>query len=360
MLVVVELLGVGGVARGPGVQVDHHVVVLAGTPERLVVLVGVAGQARLDRHGRQHDPPEDAGVAGPGDLLHGAVHVVEVDGDAGGPAPGSGSAELGQPAVVGVQGRPHHLEPLAGLAAQVHGRRQAAGEHRAREGHLGVDPLLLERGKTPPAGVGGEDPLAAVVGQPLGRRLGVDAHAGQTPGGHRPDRVGLVGLPGVDPAEHGDGHRREVTEGRHRLPVGRVDVGQEGVQIVGRGMGVGRDHHVGPPRAEPFCSPWCHPTRLPDAAAPRVHHVAPPQATSRSPRSRLVADYCRGPGRTVPARWARSAQSFDDGGVGLAAALAHGLEPVAGAGALHLVEQGGQQAGPRAAGGVADGDGARR
>ena len=51
-------------------------------------------------------------------------------------------------------------------------------------------------------------------------------------------------------------------------------------------------------------------------------------------------------------------QSFDDGGIGLAAALAHGLKPVTGPGALHLVEERGQQACPGRTGGMPDGDGA--
>src|SRR5688500_5338959 len=49
---------------------------------------------------------------------------------------------------------------------------------------------------------------------------------------------------------------------------------------------------------------------------------------------------------------------FDDGGVGHAAAFAHGLEAVAATGALELVEQGGEQLGARAAERVTEGDGA--
>src|SRR5688572_21105757 len=51
-----------------------------------------------------------------------------------------------------------------------------------------------------------------------------------------------------------------------------------------------------------------------------------------------------------------SAQALDDGGIGHAAALAHGLEAVAAAPALQLVKHGGHQFGPRGAQGVADGD----
>ncbi len=280
MLVVVELLGVGGGTRGPGVQVDHDVVVLAGAPQRLVVRVGVAGQAGAQGHGRQHDAPVDAVVPGPGDLLDGPVHVVEVDGDAPGPPPGRGGAELGQPPVVGVQGRPHHLEVLGRVTAQVHGRRQSPGQHRPGEDHLGVDALLLEVGQPPAPGVRREDPLLAVEGQPLGRGLGVDAHPGQPPGGHRPHGVGVGDLAGVDAPEHGDGHGREVPEGRHRLAVGRVDVGEEFVQRVRRGVGVGRHHHVGPPRERVLLVVCCHRTHLPRGTRP---HPLRPQTTAGHP-----------------------------------------------------------------------------
>src|SRR5262245_19057028 len=53
-----------------------------------------------------------------------------------------------------------------------------------------------------------------------------------------------------------------------------------------------------------------------------------------------------------------SAEALDDGGVGHAAALAHGLQAVPAASALQLVEQRGQQLGARAAERVAEGDGA--
>src|SRR5690606_21255212 len=52
------------------------------------------------------------------------------------------------------------------------------------------------------------------------------------------------------------------------------------------------------------------------------------------------------------------AQALDDGGVGQAAALAHGLEAVPAAGALELVEEGGGGRGAGAAVRVAEGDGA--
>src|SRR5258708_40325165 len=49
-------------------------------------------------------------------------------------------------------------------------------------------------------------------------------------------------------------------------------------------------------------------------------------------------------------------EAFDQGGVGHAAALAHGLEAVAAAGALKLVDQSGHQAGAAGAERVAEGD----
>src|ERR1700727_3561256 len=48
------------------------------------------------------------------------------------------------------------------------------------------------------------------------------------------------------------------------------------------------------------------------------------------------------------------AQTLDDGGVRLAATLAHGLQPIPGAGALHLVEQRGHEPSTGATSGMAD------
>src|ERR1700716_3854163 len=50
-------------------------------------------------------------------------------------------------------------------------------------------------------------------------------------------------------------------------------------------------------------------------------------------------------------------EALDDGGVGHAAAFAHGLQAPAAAGALELVEQGGHELGPRAAERMTRGDG---
>ena len=247
VLGVVEELGVGRRARGTGVEVDHHLVVLAGAPERLVVVVGVAGKPRGDRHGGQHHAAEDAVGPRPRHLLDGAVHVVEVDRHAAGPSPGGGGAEVGQPAHVAVQRRPHHLEPLVGRRAEVHRRRQAPGQDGPGQGHLGVDPLLLEHREPAAVAVAGHHPVRAVVGQPAPGGVGVDPHAGQAPGRGRPHGIGLVHLAGIEAAEHGDGQRRHVPEGGDRLAVGRVDVGEEVVEAVRRGVGVGRDDDVVPP-----------------------------------------------------------------------------------------------------------------
>src|SRR3954447_19136107 len=76
---------------------------------------------------------------------------------------------------------------------------------------------------------------------------------------------------------------------------------------------------------------------------------APPAATlanGRAWRARLLARQGDG-----------SAQAFDDGGVGHAAAFAHRLEAVATAGALELVEQGGHELGARAPERVSESDG---
>src|SRR5438270_7799956 len=79
--------------------------------------------------------------------------------------------------------------------------------------------------------------------------------------------------------------------------------------------------------------------------------AAPPTSTSRSTPSAT-----RQPTRTPP--WSSTAEPFDDGDVGLAAAFAHGLQAVAAAGALELVEQGCHQADAGGAQRVAQGDGA--
>ena len=255
VLGVVEELGVGGRARRAGVQVDHHALFLADAPERLVVVVGVAGQPGGDRHGRQHHAAEDTVLPGPHDLLDGPVHIVEVDGHAAGPAARGGVAEVGQPAHVGVEGGPHDLETLVGGGSQIHGRRQPSGQDRPGQRHLGVNALLLEDSEAAPVAVAGHDPVGAVVGQPAGGGVGVDAHAGQSARRGGPHRVRLVHLAGVEAAEHGDGERRHVAEGGHRLTVGRVHVGEEVVEAVGRGVGVGRHHDVVAAAAVPALVP---------------------------------------------------------------------------------------------------------
>ena len=222
VLGVVEELGVGGRARRAGVQVDDHAVLLARAPERLVVVVGVAGQPRGDRHGGQHDAAEDAVGARPGHLLDGAVHVVEVDRHAAGPAARRGGTEVGQPAHVAVQRGPDHLEALVGRGAEVHGGRESARQDRSGQRHLGVDPLLLEHGETAPVAVARHDPVGAVVGQPALGRVDVDAHAGQAPGRGGADRIGLVDLAGIEAAEHGDG---EMSTCRRRRPPPRAAPG---------------------------------------------------------------------------------------------------------------------------------------
>src|SRR5438105_2693799 len=75
-----------------------------------------------------------------------------------------------------------------------------------------------------------------------------------------------------------------------------------------------------------------------------------------SPLSVLAMTGCRK--RHLAVARTRWLQPFDDGDVGLAAALAHGLQAVAAAGALELVEQGRHQTHAGGAQGMAEGDGA--
>src|SRR5580692_6241880 len=58
----------------------------------------------------------------------------------------------------------------------------------------------------------------------------------------------------------------------------------------------------------------------------------------------------------VPQGHALRLEKLEDGGVGLAAALAHGLQAVPGAGRLHVVDQGGHDPGAAAAERVTEGD----
>ncbi len=91
------------------------------------------------------------------------------------------------------------------MAPEVHGGGQPSRQDRAGQGHLGVDPLLLEHGQPATVAVARNDPVRAVAGEPAPCGLDVHAHAGQPPGGRRADRVRLVDLAGVEAAEHGDG-----------------------------------------------------------------------------------------------------------------------------------------------------------
>ena len=146
--------------------------------------------------------------------------------------PGAALQEVGQPAHVAVQRGPDHVEALVGGGAEIHGRRESARQDRSRQCHLGMDPLLLEHGKTATVAIARHDPVGAVVGQPALGRRDVDAHAGEAAGGGGTDGIGLVDLTRIEAAEHGDGEIRHVAEGGDRLAVRRVHVGQEVVQAV--------------------------------------------------------------------------------------------------------------------------------
>ena len=178
---------------------------------------------------------------------------------------------------------------LGRVPAEVHGGRQTSGQDRARKGHLGVDPLVLQHRQPTAAGIGCEDPVTAVAGQPSGRGHGVHAHARQPACGHRPDGVRIVDEPGVDTTEHRNGHRRQVAECRHVLASGRVDIAQELVEVVRSRVGVRRHHHVGPPAAQRPTVRTCQPTRLPDVEAAHPSTVAGYCGPSRPARPRAGA-----------------------------------------------------------------------
>ena len=119
----------------------------------------------------QHHPAEDAVGTGPRHLLDGAVHVVEVDRHAAGPAPGCGGAEVGEPAHVA---RAARATPPRAPCRCGRPRYMAGDSPPARIGsgqrHLGVDALLLEDLEPAAVAVARHHPVGAVVGQPALRR----------------------------------------------------------------------------------------------------------------------------------------------------------------------------------------------
>src|SRR5260370_82745 len=106
----------------------------------------------------------------------------------------------------------------------------------------------------------------------------------------------------------------------------------------------------GPSPARPAPpAPSPPPARPPPPPAPR----RPPPAPTTPP---AAPQRTAGRSASAMAGRARSGDAFDDGGVGLAAALAHGLEPVPAAGALELVHQLGHQDRPGGAEWMAERD----
>ena len=119
------------------------------------------------------------------------------------------------------------------MATEIHGGRESTSQDGSGQRHLCVDALLFEHGQAAAITVAGHHPVRPVVAQPTLGRLDVDTHAGQAPSRSGSNRVGFVHLAGIEPAEHGDGEGRQVTERRHGFPICRVDVGEEVLEAVG-------------------------------------------------------------------------------------------------------------------------------
>ncbi len=125
-----------GRSAGPAVLADGQVGVDAGGPDRIEG--GVEEEGATGQQGRHHDAAQPV-LAGPVDVPHGLVHVVERDERLTGPATRRLGAEVGQPPVVGHPGLPVELGP-AEVAVVPRSRLEgkAVGEQ-----HLGHDPLAL-------------------------------------------------------------------------------------------------------------------------------------------------------------------------------------------------------------------------
>ena len=207
--------------RVDAVGVERHVVLLAHRPQRLVDLVVQARVLARGRHAREGDPPAQAVLGGPFDLLHGRVDVLDLDLSDAEEAVRIGGAEVGQPAVVDAGAGDPLLdrrlrEPDGGSLAVLGAERAGAVREDDAADHavgLLVPGLHL--------GISGAGPEALLLLE-------------------RVHLVGLaLGLPNTGVIAEGVAGVEFGLERRHVL---LVDV--RGVVVEsGAGVGVRRDHH---------------------------------------------------------------------------------------------------------------------
>ena len=141
------------------VDLDGDVQLLTHPPERVVVGLPQAGQPTVGRDGRQeHTGQERERLLGPAHLGHGVLDAVDEDLDDRGPTTRGGGAEVGAPAIVGLQARP---APVVVLLGGRQGDQVPLGEEgrdRVGEEDLGHDAVglgLLQAAPGVPAAVGG-------------------------------------------------------------------------------------------------------------------------------------------------------------------------------------------------------------
>ena len=279
VLGVVELARVGGRTRSPGVHVDDHRVFLARAPERVVVLVGVAAESRRQRHRGQHHAAEQSHVAR-AHAISSTARLMSCRSIGMHPArrPGAAAQKSTSHRLYACIAGHTGFEAFGLVRPEEHRIRQAAGEHGARVGHLGVHALLLEHRKALAFAVAGDEPSPCCSSQPVLRGVSVDTHSGEPTRRHRPHGVGLVDLASVGPPEHRDGRGRQLAQRAHGLPIGGIDVREEVVEIVGRGVRIGRHDDIGLSRAIHICAVIGH-----------VHYSSHPnQAGCSSPNCRCA------------------------------------------------------------------------
>ena len=105
------------VERRPGtgvaaVMVDRHLQLFAHRPDGFVVGGVERGQVAVGRHARHEDAAGEARLLGPAHFGDGGVDVVEEDLGHARPPAGRLGAEVGHPAVVGLEAGPPQLELL--------------------------------------------------------------------------------------------------------------------------------------------------------------------------------------------------------------------------------------------------------
>ena len=154
--------------RAAAVDVDRHVEIGTDLPQRLVVVLPQRRQVGIGRDGGQQNAAEGVeGLGGPAHLGDRVGHVVGEDLDDAGPPARRGGAEVGQPAVVGLDAGP---AALVVLGRRRQGDQVPLGEeggHGVGEEHLGRNAVGLGLGQAP-----ARCPSCGRRSAPAGRRTG--------------------------------------------------------------------------------------------------------------------------------------------------------------------------------------------